>query len=81
LDAVESLRAQRKANITEMAFLRIYGLCPAGFITPLSAEAWHLYNVLAGTTKCQSPDQLYGLSNLYVEACRIIESELAETGA
>jgi len=54
-----------------------YNLCAPSVITPLSLMLWNLYRRLDGTKGC-SYDEYWNLPAIYVEACDVIESEIAQ---
>jgi hypothetical protein len=62
---------------TDLDAMLVYSVCPAGFITPLSAELLRLYYVLGGTSRLAKPSEFYDLPVLYVEGVEVIEAELA----
>jgi hypothetical protein len=53
-----------------------YNLCAPSVITPFSLMLWNLWRRLEGTKGC-SYEEYWQLPAIYVEACDIIESEIA----
>jgi len=53
-----------------------YNLCATSVITSFSLNLWNLWRRLDGTKGCTYSDY-WELPAIYVEACEVIESELA----
>ena len=54
-----------------------YSVCPVGIFTPLSIELHDLYRACAGYSRIRTPGELDELPALYVDACDIINDEVA----
>uniref|UniRef100_A0A6M3JT50 Uncharacterized protein n=1 Tax=viral metagenome TaxID=1070528 RepID=A0A6M3JT50_9ZZZZ len=76
---VEAVREQRNDNrISPLGALKDYSVCRRSVITPFTLELWSLYNDCGGTARVKTPAERYDLPALYVDAVRVIESELIE---
>ena len=68
-------RAGQSISIWEACCV-YYNLCAASVITSFSLSLWNLWRRLDGTKGCTYSDY-WRLPAIYVEACEVIESELA----
>lgn len=55
-----------------------FGICPLSVITPLSWELLRVYTATGGLSRIRSPGEYYSLPAVFVDACKIIEEELAK---
>lgn len=64
---------------------KAYGLCPVPIFTTAAfipvVHLFELYNMTGGLSRIQTPGQAYSIPARYVEACRIIESEMQNAKA
>lgn len=60
--------------------LMAYGLCPIPLFSDLSIELYGLYAALDGTSRLRTPEEIYGLPSLYLDAVNIINAERGRHG-
>lgn len=53
-----------------------YNVCPESVVTPFSAFLWSTWKRANGTNNC-SYQEYWDLPAIYVDACEVIESEIA----
>jgi len=57
----------------------LWRVCITSLITPLSWSLWQVYQACDGLKRVPSPQQFFELPSIYVDACNVIDSELALT--